>query len=285
MKNFQLFAEMNANGSTSVRALQMDEIGRLKTDAEISSLTVSQASEYAEDSGHTDLDVGTFILGVRNDTLGALAGTDKDYAPIQITAAGALHVTESSASTASALVDSDGVQYSGSNPLPITAPTALSVTESAASTASALVDSGGVQYSGSNPVPITGVVDLGSNNDVTTKESPDATSNFSPTNADSSAFTSGLVGKASAGVLYEITGYNSSTLAQFINIHNKATAVDDTDVPVVTFTVPATSNFSYTPTNGKFGKFFGTGITVTNSSTAPTSTTQAADCWFNILYQ
>lgn len=37
----------------------------------------------AEDAGHTSGDHGVPILGVRNDTPGALAGTDLDYAPLQ----------------------------------------------------------------------------------------------------------------------------------------------------------------------------------------------------------
>lgn len=95
-------------------------------------------------------------------------------------------------SVASALVDSSGVQYSGSNPLPTTATltlpsgqgdaatatrvviagnsdasvvvnsgtitTVTTLTGITNSVASSLVDSGGVQYSGSNPVPVTGTV-------------------------------------------------------------------------------------------------------------------------------
>lgn len=48
------------------------------------------------------------------------------------------------------IVDSTGVAYSGSNPIPVNV-----ISQSLASSASALVDSTGVQYSGSNPVPIT----------------------------------------------------------------------------------------------------------------------------------
>lgn len=48
--------------------------------------------EYAEDTAHTDGDVGAFTLAVRNDTLAALAGSDGDYAPLQVNANGALYV-------------------------------------------------------------------------------------------------------------------------------------------------------------------------------------------------
>jgi len=55
-------------------------------------------AEYAEDSGHTSTDTGNFVLGVRNDTLAALGGTDGDYVPFQMNASGALFVEVSSAS-------------------------------------------------------------------------------------------------------------------------------------------------------------------------------------------
>lgn len=47
----------------------------------------------AEDSVHANGDVGVMTLAVRNDTLAALAGTDGDYAPLQVNASGALYVT------------------------------------------------------------------------------------------------------------------------------------------------------------------------------------------------
>ena len=49
-------------------------------------------AEYAEDSEHTRTDTGNFVLGVRNDTLAALGGTDGDYVPFQMNASGALYV-------------------------------------------------------------------------------------------------------------------------------------------------------------------------------------------------
>ena len=47
----------------------------------------------AEDAAHTSADTGVAILGVRNDTIAALAGTDGDYAPIQVDANGYLAVS------------------------------------------------------------------------------------------------------------------------------------------------------------------------------------------------
>ena len=53
---------------------------------------IVSGAEYAEDSAHTSADTGNFILGVRNDTLGALGGADGDYVPFQMNASGALYV-------------------------------------------------------------------------------------------------------------------------------------------------------------------------------------------------
>lgn len=47
----------------------------------------------AEDAGHSTGDVGVMSLAVRFDAGGALAGTDLDYAPMQVDANGALRVT------------------------------------------------------------------------------------------------------------------------------------------------------------------------------------------------
>jgi hypothetical protein len=49
-------------------------------------------AEYAEDAAHTSADTGNFILGVRNDTLAALGGTDGDYVPFQMNSSGALFI-------------------------------------------------------------------------------------------------------------------------------------------------------------------------------------------------
>lgn len=48
--------------------------------------------QFAEDAAHTSGDLGTEVLAVRNDALAARSGTDGDYTPIAVDAAGVVKV-------------------------------------------------------------------------------------------------------------------------------------------------------------------------------------------------
>jgi hypothetical protein len=102
-------------------------------------------------------------------------------------------------------------------------------------------------------------------------------------NASSTAgYEASRIVKASAGAVFGVSGYNSKASAQFIQLHDSTTVPADTAVPVVTITVPASSNFSISW--GIYGRVFANGIVICNSSTGPTKTLGSADVFFDVQY-
>lgn len=100
--------------------------------------------------------------------------------------------------------------------------------------------------------------------------------------ADSTAYAASKVAKASGGILFGLTGYNSGP-AQWIQIYDAAALPANGAVPKIIFKVEADTNFSYD--TGSIGLQMDTGIVVGNSTTGPTKTIGAADCWFNVFYK
>lgn len=112
---------------------------------------------------------------------------------------------------------------------------------------------------------------------------PGSGSTFAASGVDTtSAFEASRVIKASAGVLYGLSGYNNKPSQQFIMIFNSATVPADTSLPAIIITANPNSNFSWD--SGTYGKFFSAGISVSNSSTVPAKTIGSGDCWFNALF-
>ena len=70
-------------------------------------------TQFAEDSVHTTGDLGTMSLAVRKDTATALAGTDGDYAPLEVDANGRLHVQCGNCSGTGVSVNEDTASASG----------------------------------------------------------------------------------------------------------------------------------------------------------------------------
>ena len=143
----------------------------------------------------------------------------------------------------------------------------------------------GTFWQATQPVSIATLPALaaGTNNIGAVSFSPNALVANAPTNASTTAYAASLIVKASAGVLYIVTGFNSRSSGQFIQIFDSATLPADTSVPKIIFYVESNSNFSFDL--GVYGRAFSSGIVVCNSSTGPTKTIGAADCWFDVQYK
>ena len=101
-----------------------------------------------------------------------------------------------------------------------------------------------------------------------------------PSRVNSSAYEAARVVKASAGRLFNISGYNSGP-AQFLQIHDAASLPAESEVPCAIFAIPSLASFSY---EFELGIPCSTGIVVTNSSTGPTKTIGSANCFFTATY-
>lgn len=87
--------------------------------------------------------------------------------------------------------------------------------------------------------------------------------------------------KASSGKLHLLTVTNSGS-AQFLQIFNSASVPADGATPDYVYYLPAASTITMDYT--AFGRRFGTGISVCNSSTLATKTIGSADCFFMAEY-
>jgi hypothetical protein len=100
------------------------------------------------------------------------------------------------------------------------------------------------------------------------------------TRVSSAAYEASHVLKNGAGQLVYLSGYNSGG-AQFVQLFNSATVPADTAAPVAVIAVAATSNFSLPIPYP--GIPFTTGIAISNSSTGPTKTIGASNCYFTAV--
>lgn len=157
-----------------------------------------------------------------------VAYTGSNPLPVTITSGG-------TATSASNIVDSSGVAYSGSNPLPITGPVVVS--SITATTAAALVDSSGVAYSGSNPLPITGPVVVTSITNTTAANIVDSSgvayegaNPFPVTIVTGTSVTVAAANVDSSGVQYSGSNPFPMTLAVGSSVTVAASLVDSTGV-------------------------------------------------------
>lgn len=100
-----------------------------------------------------------------------------------------------------------------------------------------------------------------------------------PTNSTTGAYAASQLLKAAPGVLYGVSGYNSKTTEQFIQIHDATALPAEGVAPKVLVKVAPSSPFALD--FGPRGRSFAVGIVVCNSSTGPIKTIGAPDCWFD----
>lgn len=110
----------------------------------------TQASDLgkAEDAAHATGDTGVAVWAVRKDTAAALAGTDGDYAPLEVDAAGRLHVNVGSIPAAAHGTDSIAAVLAPltAPPTGFTALSALKVISAASTNATSVKGSAGQLY-------------------------------------------------------------------------------------------------------------------------------------------
>ena len=99
----------------------------------------------------------------------------------------------------------------------------------------------------------------------------------------SQAYEASAIVKPSGGVLYGFTGYTTLTSGQWIQVFDMASIPADGIAPKIILYVPAAGNFSMD--FSIFGIAFTNGIVVCNSTTGPTKTIGAANCWFNPVFR
>ena len=243
----------------------------------------------AQDSVLGATDTGVAILSVRDDALSAITPVEGDYAVTRLDANGALWVHAAAGTEAfGKLSANSGVDIGDvdvTSIIPGTGATNLGKAEDAAHVSG---DTGAMLLGVRNDTAST--AGSGTNGDYTFIATtangqlflaPSGGSVGVWSSAASAAYEASRVVKASAGRLRLLTGYNSGP-AQWIQLHDANVVPAETSVPALILRVPTAENFSYDP--GELGRYFATGITVLNSTTGPTKTIGAADCWFNAEY-
>lgn len=110
---------------------------------------------------------------------------------------------------------------------------------------------------------------------------PSALAALEPLNQHSRAYEASRIVKTGPGILFGFTVYNSNAAAQFILVFDANTVPAEGTVPECVFSVGGASTL---PVQWLPGRTFRAGCVLVNSSTGPTKTIGAADCWFDAQF-
>jgi hypothetical protein len=102
-----------------------------------------------------------------------------------------------------------------------------------------------------------------------------------PRNKHSNGYAASIIANTGPGILYGFTAYNSNGSAQFIQLFDSATVPADGVQPATLFTIAAGDQLAVEWINGRS---YLAGVVLCNSSTGPTKTIGAADCYFDVQY-
>lgn len=236
----------DGTNKASVRALANNALNVAITDASGNQITTfGGGTTYIEDAASTGGETMTLLGAVRQDSVLPSTSTDGDYVNLKTNAAGELYTA---------------FNYRQEN--------SKLLLDAFADISAELQEMNDRENSKSSVLAVTW--------------GPSALASSTPFVASSPAYESSRVAKNSGGVVYGVLGYNSRSSAQFIQVFNAAVLPPDGAIPVFIYVVAASSNFSLDL--GDRGKYFSQGIVVCNSTTGPTKTIGAADCWFNVSY-
>lgn len=101
-------------------------------------------------------------------------------------------------------------------------------------------------------------------------------------NASSAAYEASHIIKAATGKLFILSVYSSKAATQWIQLHDAAALPADGAVPVLTLSIATVADLMLDWSI--FGRNFANGIVVCNSTTGPTKTIGAADCFFDAQF-
>lgn len=187
--------------------------------AEGSKTTVPVAN--SEDAAHASGDAGIMALAVRNDTAGALSGTDGDYTPLQTDSAGNVRVAIAAATNSATRID-DAAFTPATHYAAVIA--GISTTDSVDSG-----DAGAIRMTTDRKLFVTPV-----------PNAEEGCSIYKSLDLDESEEQV----KATAGVVYGFIWGNRATAIRYLKFYNDTAAnvIVGTTVPDITIALPANAS-------------------------------------------